>query len=164
MSSPRTVVIELGEQWVVEMTWPDGVTDGGPSALTLRPADPENPPEDGISPMLLREISFSEARARLRSQGAPVPDVSDALLRRFLAAGVSPTYLALLASRYVRVTNEGQAHPQEVLAEVIRKTPSTVKGHLWQARKAGLLAGSAGRAGGTLTAEARRLIQEAFSG
>ena len=65
----------------------------------------------------------------------------------------------MLAARYVELTNRGEPHPVMALGLIIVRNPSTVRGHLWQARRRGLLEGSAGRVGGTLTPKARALLR-----
>lgn len=164
----RVVEIDLPGGWVAEMQWPEGVTNGGPAVLLVRPADPESYPHGGVSSTLLREIDFKYAADRLRGQLAAserrqkfaegYDNEQDDRIRAALADGVTDEYLALLSSRYVRITGAGQAKPLKALADVIGKTESTVKGHLWQARKRGLLEGSQGRAGGQLTEKATRLL------
>ncbi|MEI5100084.1 hypothetical protein RB200_17930 [Streptomyces sp. PmtG] len=67
-------------------------------------------------------------------------------------------YLAMLASAYVNYLNSGGKGPLAHLAERVGKSESTVKGHLWQARKRGLLVGAPGRAGGLLTIKATAIL------
>ncbi|WP_245721472.1 hypothetical protein [Nocardia crassostreae] len=168
MSEDRIVTQDLGD-WVVRMEWPVGVEHGGPGALLISPADPETYPVGGLSSTVLRDIDFRAALETLRrqlegsrrwSKGRERYEADRAeRLKTALAQGVTDEYLALLASAYVSAANRGQAKPLEYLAEMVGKTPSTVKGHLWQARKKELLSGSAGRAGGQLTDKATKILE-----
>ncbi|MFD9905818.1 hypothetical protein [Streptomyces sp. NPDC059063] len=161
------VAQEIGP-WVVEMQWPEGVTQGGPAVLVVRPRDRESPPLGGISSTVLREIDFKEAAERLRAKVATsemrtqVREEYEAgrteRLRKALAQGVTDEYLAMLASAYVNYLSSGGKGPLAHLAERVGKSESTVKGHLWQARKRGLLIGAPGRAGGLLTLKATTIL------
>jgi hypothetical protein len=173
VSGERVVAQDLGP-WVVEMEWPPGVDHGGPGYLVVRPADPESYPHGGVSQTLLRQIDFKAAADDLRRQHA-VSDRRrrtheaheadrDERIRTALTEGVTDEYLALLASKYVSVTNQGQAKPLRVLAELTGKSESTMKVHLWHARKRGLLEGSAGRAGGKLTPKASGILAKIVPG
>lgn len=164
----RIVVQDLGD-WVVKMEWPEGVESGGPGVLVIEPADPDNYPAGGISSTVLRGIDFRAALETLRRQLAASErwevagerHESDRAerLKDALAQGVTDDYLALLSAAYVSAVNRGQGKPLDYLAEAVGKTASTVKGHLWQARKKDLLQGSAGRAGGQLTPKAKGLLE-----
>ncbi|MEU6921293.1 hypothetical protein [Streptomyces sp. NPDC046631] len=161
------VVQDLGP-WVVEMQWPHGVTQGGPAVLVVRPKGGTGYPPGGISSTVLRQIDFKEAgealrrQTRVSGQRAQIREQYEAerteRLRQAATQGVTDEYLALLASAYVGYINQGGTGPLAHLAERVCKSQSTVKGHLWQARKRGLLTGSAGRAGGALTQKASELL------
>lgn len=162
-------------EWVVEMEWRDGDYQGGPAGLYIRPTDPESPPPGGISSTVLRGINFREAAAELHADLAKRPrgildEVEKARarhaqqLRDELAKGVSVEYLAKLSSEYVWRVNRGQPKPVERIAQDLGKSLQTVRGHLWQARKQGLLTGSAGRKGGDLTTKAMTLLQQMGEG
>ncbi|GGO52285.1 hypothetical protein [Streptomyces lasiicapitis] len=160
--------------WVVEMQWPEGVTQGGPAVLVVRPKDRENRPLGGISSTVLREIDFKAAAERLRAQAATSEMRSQAReeyeagrterLRQALAQGVTDEYLAMLASAYVNYLSGGGKGPLAHLAERVGKGESTIKGHLWQARKRGLLIGTPGRAGGVLTLKAIAILTRVVPG
>ncbi|MFE0138610.1 hypothetical protein ACFWY6_44805 [Streptomyces sp. NPDC059037] len=161
----RIVEQDLGP-WVVEMEWPEGQTQGGPGVLVVRPADPESYPPGGISSTVLRDIDFRDALRTLRRQvqfsdrwESRQPEYTSKDLRESLAAGVSDKYLSQLASVYITVVERGQSGPLVHLAEMIGKSASTIKGHLWQARKRGLMEGSPGRAGGLLTEKAKEALK-----
>ena len=169
MSGERIVVQDLGE-WVVRMEWPEGVQSGGPGVLVIEPADPDSYPVGGLSSTVLRQVDFRGAAEQLRAQLATEQrqdkelerykqDLSERL-RKALSHGVTEEYLALLASAYVSAVNRGQEKPSEHLADIAGKTASTVKWHLWQARKRGLLTGSAGRKGGQLTHRAKVILEK----
>ncbi|WP_405159655.1 hypothetical protein OG203_24650 [Nocardia sp. NBC_01499] len=173
MSDDRIVIQDVGE-WVVRMEWPAGVESGGPGVLLIEPADPESYPAGGISSTILREIDFRGALETLRRQldssqrwaksRTSSENERAERLKEALGQGVTDDYLALLASAYVSATNRGQTKPLEYLAEMVGKTPSTVKGHMWQARKRELLSGSAGRAGGQLTSKANMILARIVPG
>ncbi len=80
-------------------------------------------------------------------------------VRAELAHGVTDEYLALLSSAYVSATKRIDSNPNEYLAEHLGKSVQTIRGHLWKARKQGLLTGSAGRKGGALTPEATAILE-----
>ncbi|MCC2278512.1 hypothetical protein LKL35_24255 [Streptomyces sp. ET3-23] len=169
----RIVVQDLGP-WVVEMEWPEGVTQGGPGALLIRPNEEDSYPPGGISSTVLRQIDFREAGEALRRQLAVsqmraqwrelYEEGRAKRLREAASRGVTDEYLALLASAYVGYVNDGGTGPLAHLAEKVGKSESTIKGHLWQARKRGLLTGSAGRAGGELTEKATEILMEVVPG
>jgi hypothetical protein len=156
--------------WVVEMTWADGATQTGPATLTIRPKDLENVPAGGLSSTVLRQIDFRAGATMLREltgvtewikEGqAKGPKPMD-MVREALSEGISDDYLSLLAIEYVGRVNAGQDKPVDRIAEGLGKSLGTVKGHLWQARKRGLLeGGSAGRKGGQLTERASDLAED----
>lgn len=168
------VVLDLGNDWVVEMEWPEGETHGGPAKLVVRPADPGSYPPGGLSSTVLRGIKFRDASAQLRRQlasGQRRQKSRDKYeterlnrIRDELAKGLTPEYLALLSSLYVSRVNAGQAKPTEGIAEDLGKGLQTIRGHLWQARKQGLLTGSTGRKGGQLTPEASLILKRIVPG
>ncbi|WP_124394640.1 hypothetical protein [Rhodococcus wratislaviensis] len=173
MTSNHVVEMGLGADWVVEMEWPEGEIQGGPVRLVVRPADPDSYPTGGLSSTVVRGIDFREGATRLRSQIADADDLWARIrrnseesdpdrmqrLRGALTEGITDPYLALLSSAYVSLVNRGQTKPVEYLAEGVGKSVGTVKGHLWQARKRGLLTGSPGRKGGLLTVEAMTILR-----
>lgn len=81
------------------------------------------------------------------------------LLRDALSEGVTPQYLVQLCAKYSTLVQRGRDHPGEYLAEPVGKSASTIKGHLWQAKKKGLFVGNAGRVGGELTPEGHRIYE-----
>lgn len=170
----RFVFQDLGDDWTVEMEWRDGAYEGGPAAVWIRPTDPDNPPPGGLSSTVLRSISFRSAKTELIAKlasdphgwrGSPEKQAAREAenierLRQQLANGVSAEYLAMLASTYVRRVKAGQPKPVDQIAADLGKPLQTIRGHLWQARKQGLLTGSAGRKGGDLTVEAMQILQQ----
>ncbi|QSE88917.1 hypothetical protein JWS13_10015 [Rhodococcus pseudokoreensis] len=169
MTSNRHVEMDLGPDWIVRMAWPEeGDIQGGPIELLVTPSDPQAYPAGGISSTVLRSVDFRAATAQLRRQLASADRWrrrSDEYetgrierIRDALAKGITPEYLALLSSAYVSRVNSGQAKPVERLAEDIGKSLQTIRGHLWRARKDGLLTGSAGRKGGQLTPQASAIL------
>ncbi|MDC8980549.1 hypothetical protein [Mycobacterium marinum] len=153
--------------WSVLMEWPDGAESGGPVRLVIEAADPSSPPIGGLSSTVLREVDFQEATAKLaaffqmaRDQNRQSDEAMGHRLRSELAGGVTPEYLVQLCADYVRLVERGRDRPTEYLAELIGKSTSTIKGHLWQAKNKGLFVGSAGRVGGELTAEGQRILDD----
>lgn len=157
-------VIQHVEGWLVEMTWPEGVAYGGPVELHVRPADPDNPPEGGISQTILRQVDFRAATRDLRRDRIVVgrDGASDDKLRELAAQGLTDAYLVVVSDKYARLVGAGVEHPMQVIAEIIGRSESTVKGHLWQARKRGILTGGPGRAGGHLTEHGKAALDEAL--
>lgn len=155
----------IGE-WSVLMEWSDGAESGGPVRLVIEPADPNSPPHGGLSSTVLREVDFQEAAAKLgsffqmaREQNRQTDEMTGRRLRKALDSGISNEYLVQLCVAYSQVVKRGRDHPTEYLAELIGKSASTIKGHLWQAKRKGLFVGSAGRVGGDLTPEGERIFE-----
>jgi hypothetical protein len=159
--------------WVAEMTWSEGETQGGPSMLVVQPSDPEKVPAGGLSSTVIRQIDFRAGAAKLRElanlevnffdsirkQQAKGPKPMD-MVRDALAEGITDDYLSLLTLEYVGRVTTGVEKPVDKLAAELGKSLGTVKSHLWQARKRGLLAGgSAGRKGGQPTDRAVELAE-----
>ena len=72
--------------------------------------------------------------------------------------GITDAYLVLLAMEYISAVDRGEPKPVDRIAGELGKSVGTVKGHLWQARKRGLLkGGSAGRKGGYIPPEAAQM-------
>ncbi len=159
---------KLGE-WSVLMEWPEGAESGGPVRLVIEPVDPDNPPPGGLSSTVLRDVDFQKAAAKLagffemaRDQNRSQDESTGGRLRELLAVGVTTNYLVRLCEEYIELVKRGRAHPSEYLAELIGKNPSTIKGHLWKAKKVGLFAGGHGRVGGKLTPEGVRVAHRLF--
>lgn len=158
----------IGE-WLVTMEWPDGTDSGGPSRMVIEPVD--KVPVGGLSSTVLRQINFRDARESLRasreSAANPAAELEamreferDALRSALGKGAASDDYLALLSSVYLNRVGAGQDKPVDRIAEELGRSLATVKGHLWQARKRGLLlGGSAGRKGGELSPEAENLVE-----
>ncbi|BBY62195.1 hypothetical protein [Mycolicibacterium helvum] len=164
----RSVMQPVGDDWVVVMEWPDGVTDGGPSRLVIEPID--KMPVGGLSSTVLRHIDFRSAIDNFRDQIAQSSargsfDMNALYafdreqLRSALREGVTREYLALLASHYVWAVDRGQANINDFLAELVGRPVGTVRGHLIRARHEGLLSGSHGKKGGELSDEAEELVE-----
>ncbi|WP_159232904.1 hypothetical protein [Mycolicibacterium vanbaalenii] len=170
--APRTVMQGIGD-WYVVMEWPEGVDDGGPARLTIQPVG--DFPIGGLSSTVLRQIDFRAAAEELRKQAegdevrAHQHDTMNKWHAERLRAALaehgpaSSEYLTLLASEYLRAVNRGQQKINEFLAAMAGKEASTIRGHLWQARKQEILSSSPGRKGGQLSAAAQdtmRRIEE----
>lgn len=170
MRRNRAVQMRLGDDWVAEMEWPEGHTQGGPGTLVVRPANPESYPPGGLSSTVLRGINFREATAQLRKQLTVGEHRQKSRnkreaqhldhIRNELTKGISTEYLALLSSLYISRVNRGEPKPVEAIANDLGKGVQTIRGHLWQARtQHHLLKGSAGRKGGELTHEAIAILE-----
>lgn len=163
---------DIGDDWVVTMEWPADVENGGPMRLVIEPVG--DYPVGGLSSTVLRQVDFREASERLRAEVAASQRRSrehrnyeknrSKRLQAALSEGVTDEYLALLASAYVSAVNQGREKPNDYLAELTGKTTSTVRGHLWQARKQDFLTGSPGRKGGQLTDKATKILERIVPG
>jgi hypothetical protein len=169
----RVVTVDLGPhmEWVCQMEWPEGETQGGPGMLVIRPADVNNYPAGGISQTLLREVDFRSALEALRRQlefsdrwGKQTADsrnkMESLLLSHAQGRDITDTYLALLSRAYVNAVSTGQDKPLEYLSTLTGKSYAAIKNHLWQATRRGLLERSPGRAGGKVTGKAANLIAD----
>jgi hypothetical protein len=167
-----SVTMDLGPnyEWVAEMQWPEGETQGGPAVLVIYPSNPDTCPPGGLSQTVLRDVDFKYALDRLRSSFANSKRWERArqrseekltgLLAEHAAGGaITPEYLALLSRVYVGAVKQGQGKPLDYLAEVTGKSPAAIKNHLWQATRKGLLKRSPGRAGGKLKPEATKVLE-----
>ncbi len=162
-------VVEKVGDWVVTMEWPDGTANGGPSRMVIEPID--KMPVGGLSSTVLRQINFRDALgslpAAINSAANPQAELAamreferDALQSAFSKGATTDDYLALLSSVYLNRVSAGQEKPVDRIAEELGRSLATVKGHLWQARRRGLLVGgSAGRKGGELSDEADKLVE-----
>ncbi|MFD3514275.1 hypothetical protein [Streptomyces sp. NPDC058657] len=154
--------------WLVYLRYEsDADPASGPSRILIT-RDPEAAPEEtegGLSSTMLRKIDFQAAAAAYReSRGEQqLPDVSsdlagDALRWLFAQEGLSDAYLAFLAEEYVRAVARAVKNVAGHLAELTGKRPETVRAHLKEARKRGLLTTIPGKAGGHLTPRAREIV------
>lgn len=165
------VTVDLGPnyEWVAEMQWPEGQTQGGPAVLVIRPSDPDGYPPGGLSQTVLREVDFKGALDKLRRQlesskrwdrsRRQSAEKVTALLVDHAGGSITPEYLALLSRVYVGAVNQGQTKPLDYLAEVTGNSPAAIKNHLWQATRKGLLERSPGRAGGRITDKAAGILK-----
>ncbi len=161
-------------EWVAEMQWPEGETQGGPAVLVIYPSDPDACPPGGLSQTVLRDVDFKYALERLRGKLAAskrwqrvrqdTEGKLTGLLTSHVASGaITPEYLALLSRVYISAVNNGQEKPLEYLAVLTGKSAAAIKNHLWQATRKGLLERSPGRAGGHLTEKGRDILASVTS-
>lgn len=171
VETPRSVMQVVGDDWVVVMEWPEGVTDGGPARLEIKPID--KMPVGGLSSTVLRRIDFRSAiegyreilaEEEVRDEGRD--KIAEFLrtfeceqLRSAMGEGITRDYLALLSWHYVRAVERGQLNINYYLAELVGKPVGTVRGHLIRARHEGLLSSIQGKKGGELSDEAEELIE-----
>lgn len=161
---------EIGP-WVVTYAWPNDVDQGGPRTLTIAPAETADPAElaGGLSTTVTRRLDFVRAadewRQLRRSAAIATDDPEDhrrrqrAALRDAVNRGVNEHYLAVLSAAYVDTVRHGGTGVTATLAELVGRSPETVRAHLKEARKRGLLTASKGRAGGQLTDRAWRVLR-----
>jgi hypothetical protein len=166
------VTVDLGPscEWVAEMRWPEGETQGGPTVLVIHPSDPNSYPPGGLSQTVLREVDFKRALDRLRGQlknskrwdraRRDSDEKVVAVLVDHAGGSITPEYLALLSRVYVGAVNQGRTKPLDYLAEVTGNSPAAIKNHLWQATRKGLLERSPGRAGGRVTEKAAGILKQ----
>jgi|GEM_PF-3932964 len=165
------VTVDLGPnyEWVAEMKWPEGETQGGPAVLLIRPSDPDSYPAGGLSQTVLRDVDFKTALDKLRRQLDSSKRWNSsrrlseeklvALLGDHSGGSITAEYLALLSRVYVGAVNRGQSKPLEYLSEVTGNSPAAIKNHLWQATRHKLLERSPGRAGGRVTNDAAKILK-----
>jgi hypothetical protein len=167
-----SVTTDLGPnmEWVAEMQWPEGQTQGGPAVLVIYPSNPDECPPGGLSQTVLRDVDFKYALDRLRTSLANSKrwdrarqkneDQVVALLVAHADEGLTEEYLTLLSRVYVGAVNQGQEKPLEYLAKTADKSPAAIKNHLWQATRKGYLERSPGRAGGHITGRAAEVMEK----
>jgi DNA-binding MarR family transcriptional regulator len=165
-----SVTMDLGPnmEWVAEMQWPEGETQGGPAVLVIYPSDPDTPPPGGLSQTVLRDVDFGYARDRLRASLSNskrwenarqrTEDTLSSLLAEHAGGSITPEYLVLLARVYIDAVKNGQDKPLDHLATLTGNSASAIKNHLWQATRKGFLERSPGRAGGHLTDKGRSVL------
>ncbi|MCV7230860.1 hypothetical protein [Mycolicibacterium komossense] len=170
------MTMDLGpnSEWVAEMQWPEGETQGGPAVLVIYPSDPDYCPPGGLSQTVLRDVDFGYARDRLRaslsnskrweSARRRTEDALLSMLADHAGGAITPKYLALLSRVYVDSVKNGQEKPLDHLAALTGNSAAAIKNHLWQATRKGLLERSPGRAGGQLTIKGRAVLEPSFSG
>ena len=130
-------------------------------------------PQGGISATLLRELTIGELLA-LWFQESPRSFLSkrdeQSLWNQIETGGgpsgrrgLSATYYACLAYVYVKQCELTPRNPTAKIAQKLQVSPKTITTRIAQARKIGVLTGqkdrsNVTRAGGTLTAEGKKLI------
>lgn len=154
--------------WVVTYAWPKDVDQGGPWSVTITPGPDatDNEVAGGIASTLVRQLDFRGAGEEWRAKSEHVAERDErvgkrqsAELRSLVAVGITDEYLATLAQTYVRLVMTGEKSVIRRLAELVDKSPETIKIHLKEARKRELLTTVKGRAGGHLTSKARQILQ-----
>jgi hypothetical protein len=170
-----SVTMDLGPngEWVAEMQWPEGETQGGPAVLAIYPSDPDHCPPGGLSQTILRDVDFGYARDRLRASLSNskrwerarqrTEDALSSLLAEHSGGAITQEYLALLSRVYVDAVKNGQDKPLDHLAALTGNSAAAIKNHLWQATRKGLLERSPGRAGGHLTDKGRGVLTPVVS-
>ncbi|MFF2084575.1 hypothetical protein ACFVVM_12405 [Nocardia sp. NPDC058176] len=156
----ETTVTDVIDGYQVTLVWSAGLSQGGPQRLLIEPLDADNPPP-GITSTVLRKVSFREWADKIRDKRQTADAVDAESLRAALADGVADNdrYLAMLSAAYVAAIDAGHKPPTKYLADLLGKSTETIRGHLWKARQRGYLEGHQGKAGGTLTAAGRALLE-----
>lgn len=153
-------------EWVAEMQWPEGRTQGGPAVLLIYPSDPDACPPGGLSQTVLRDMNFREALDLLRAgltfskraqrvRQQVTDNLAKLLIEHAKGGSITPAYLATLSRAYLDAVDNGQGRPLDHLAGITGKSTAAIKNHLWQATRKGILVRSPGRAGGHLTTKGR---------
>ena len=81
-------------------------------------------------------------------------------LRDAWHGSVTDVYLATLAKAYAEVSELPGLHVIQTLADMLGRSPNTIKMHMVRARDRGYLAGEARKAHGELTDRAREVLGE----
>lgn len=152
--------------WNVVVEWPPGGGPRNPVSITIRSAPDADPQEiaRGITTTVLRGIDIPAmvaARAEVDAEvdaWAEASELGPGELASLAAGGITDLYLATLARVYVNLVNQGNRAPAQQIARWGGVNSATLKGHLREARKRGLLTKVEGRAGGELTPKASRLL------
>ena len=158
--------------WVVTFWWPIDARSGGPRAISLEPAPDADPQEiaRGISSTVLRQINIADAIKQFESVVGPTLALKEKLKESaiifdsLLRNGISDEYLAALSAQYVKSADMGSRAPIQDLMMWTGKNQATLKGHLREARKRGLLTKVEGKAGGRMTEKAIRLMEGILNG
>lgn len=132
-------------------------------------------PPGGVTSRLLRRLPLGELVDAVRSQlaetaqhvehhgraGRQAAASAEAFARRPGRAGRGDRDYAEVAEMYVSILATGDLKPVETLAAEMFLSPSQIRNVLYEARRRGLLTKAApGRAGGRLTDECRRILEE----
>ena len=130
-------------------------------------------PQGGISATLLRELTIGELLTLWFSEDPRsfLSNRDEKTIWEYLRVsggpcgrkGLPPTYYACLSYMYVKQCELTPVTPRAEIAQQLRVSPNTISTRLAQARKIGVLTGgkdrsNVTRAGGTLTAEGKKLI------
>lgn len=149
--------------WEVEYVWPAEVSHGGPRRVVITAREGADPAETarGISSTVVRQLDFAEAQYEWRVKRANVTDENrefeKLILNHLRGHGLTDSYLTQLSRVYIVLVNDGVSNVSAALAEMIDKSPNTVKAHLKEARSRGLLTSVAGKTGGELTPKGSRI-------
>ena len=158
--------------WAVTLWWPSDAVSGGPRAIYVEQAEDGDSQEiaRGISSTTLRQIDIAEASegvfdvlAKIQSFKSDLGD-SREIYERLSQGGITDLYLAVLAAQYVKIVDLGKRAPIKDLSMWSGKNEGTLKGHLREARKRGILTKVDGKAGGQLTEKAESLLEELKNG
>ncbi|MGI5139578.1 hypothetical protein [Streptomyces sp. CA-106110] len=167
-TTPQVIKQELGA-WVVEMVWPADAVSGGPREMRIVPSEEATDAEvaRGVSTTVLRNIDLSWATTQATSLNPNLPEKDRILAHRRSVSklyewrdeGLSERYLAALAMEYVVLSENGIRGPLGEIAELLDKPRNTLKTHLAQARRKGLLETTPGKPGGTVTEKALEIVR-----
>lgn len=149
--------------WNIEMRWPSGATQGGPASMTIT-----SDSDAKLTSTVLRRIDFKGASKLFRSaRTITVPqeireffDTNGPALRALLRRGLNDDYLAVLSATYVGAVQRGEPKITDYLCGLIKRRAPTVKAHLTEARRRGLLTPARGQAGGECTPRCLDLLSK----
>jgi DNA-binding transcriptional ArsR family regulator len=153
--------------WMVRMTWAPELRGTGPTRVVIEPAEEVNPGElaGGVSQTIVRRINFGGAalehvnQRRSLGKRSPLGMYGSLLRKEAQGRSVTPLYLALLSAVYIDRVESGEKSVTGKLAEITGKAPETIRQHLKQARREGMMTSLAHRAGGELSVKARAILE-----
>src|SRR5690606_18496541 len=154
--------------WSVLMEWPMEA-EQGPHRIEIRPAEDAGTDEvaGGLSSTVLLQVDFQMGKSEFRKlveqtstlNRAYAVGMHPARLRELVGQGISDAYLAHLAQAYVDLVRLGEQSVTAKLAEMVGKSPETIRQHDKRVRKAGFLTTITGKAGGRLTDKAYAVLR-----
>ena len=175
------VIRERSGAWVVEGWWPPG-TRGGPHELRITPAEDADPAmiARGISHATLNSVPLAKMAATVREE---VKEELTTLLDRLAASqrvnadsasekyefdlavhggrrGRSPMFYLMVAAEYAALVAAGERTPIQLMANRVRRSPTSVSGWVRTARSMGYLTGERGHTAGQLTDKAKQLLSQ----
>jgi hypothetical protein len=161
--SSALVKSPLSEDWQVSVAFANREGKASVESIYIEPTS--DPPRDALTTRLLRRIRLGELLAQAQAQVPSGAGEHFQFLAQTPRRGrrrlISDLELAGLAVAYEAACTTSAAQPRLVLAKERKESPGRVRDLIHEARRRGLLSPAVpGKAGGTATAEARRLLAE----